>query len=236
MGSKAKADILSIGAHAGDAEIASGIALANAVNSGKRVAMCHLTLGEKGHPNMSPADYADLKREEAVEAAEVLGAELYILGYLDGELPVNDQVKHAIADVIRDCRPEVIITHHSKSVHKDHANCHLNVIDAIFYAALKAFETDKEPHFARTIYFAENWEDKEDFAPEVILEVTEGDLDLWKKTASCYSLFRGEVVAFPYVEYYEKLARVRGIENHLPYAVAFSIPPCAHRRRITSLC
>ena len=64
-----KADVLSIGAHAGDAEIASGIALAHEVNAGRKVAMCHLTLGEKGHPKMSPADYADLKREEASAAA-----------------------------------------------------------------------------------------------------------------------------------------------------------------------
>ncbi len=230
-----KVDILSIGAHAGDAEIASGIALANAVNSGKKVAMCHATLGEKGHPSMTPQDYADLKREEAVAAAEVIGAELYILGYLDGELPVNDEAKHAVADVIRDCRPDTIITHHSTSIHKDHVNCHLNVPDAIFYAALKGFATDKEPHFARNLYFAENWEDKEDFTPEVILEVTEGDLDLWREMALCYSLFRGEVVTFPYVEYYEKLARIRGIENHLTYAVAFSLPSQARKRRITSL-
>ncbi|MGB9620037.1 MAG: PIG-L deacetylase family protein [Armatimonadota bacterium] len=231
----AKVDILSVGAHAGDAEIASGIALANAVNSGKKVAMCHLTLGEKGHPNMTPRDYAELKREEAVDAAEVLDAELYILGYLDGELPVNEEVKHAIADVIRDCRPEVIITHYAASIHKDHVACHENVPDAIFYAALKAFETDKQPHFVRTLYFAENWEDKEDFVPEVILEVNEGDLELWRKAVQCYSLFRGEVVTFPYVEYYEKLARLRGIENHMPYAVAFSLPSGARRRRITSL-
>ena len=50
----AKVDILSIGAHAGDAEIASGIALAHEVNAGKKVAMCHLTLGEKGNPKMDP--------------------------------------------------------------------------------------------------------------------------------------------------------------------------------------
>ena len=126
-----KVDVLSIGAHAGDAEIASGIALAHEVNVGKKVAMCHLTLGEKGHPNMTPEKYGTRKREEAVCAAEVIGAELYVLAYLDGELPVNDEAKHAIADIIRDCKPDTIITHHAKSIHKDHVNCHLNVLDAI---------------------------------------------------------------------------------------------------------
>jgi LmbE family N-acetylglucosaminyl deacetylase len=230
-----KTDILSIGAHAGDAEIASGIALANAVNSGKTVAMCHLTLGEKGHPNMSPELYARVKEYEAQAAASVLGAQLYTLGYSDGELPESEEVKRAIADVIRDCKPDVIITHHAKSIHKDHVACHRNVLDAVFYAAVKGFSTDREPHFARHLYFAENWEDREGFEPEVILEVTEQDIELWKKVAECYSLFRGEVVSFPYVEYYEKLARLRGIENYMPYAVAFGVLPSARRRRITSL-
>ena len=117
-----KVDILSIGAHAGDAEIASGIALAHEVNAGKKVAMCHLTLGEKGNPRMDPTEYAAQRREEVKTAADVLGAEAYILPYFDGTLPVNDEVKLAIADVIRDCRPDAIITHQKMSIHKDHMN------------------------------------------------------------------------------------------------------------------
>lgn len=231
----AKVDILSIGAHAGDAEIASGIALAHEVNAGKKVAMCHLTLGEKGHPKMKPAEYAALKREEAQAAAEVIGAETYFLPYEDGLLPVTDEAKFAIADVIRDCKPDVIITHHGQSIHKDHVNCHLNVPDAVFYAGVAGFESDKPAHFCRKLYFAENWEDREGFVPEIILEVAQQDIELWKAMVSRYALFRGEVISFAYVEYYEKLARLRGIENHVQYAVAFGQPESASRRRVSSL-
>jgi LmbE family N-acetylglucosaminyl deacetylase len=230
-----KVDILSIGAHAGDAEIASGIALAHEVNAGKKVAMLHLTLGERGHPSMAPGDYAALKREEAEAAAKLIGAQVYFLPYEDGLLPADDEVKSAIADVIRDCKPDVIITHHSKSMHKDHANCHLSVPDAVFYAALAGFRSGKDPHFCRTLYFAENWEDREEFVGELILEVTEADIALWREMAAKYSLFRGEVISFPYVEYYEKLARLRGIENFTQYAVAFGLPSGARRRKVTSL-
>jgi LmbE family N-acetylglucosaminyl deacetylase len=230
-----KVDILSIGAHAGDAEIASGIALAHEIRAGKRVAMCHLTLGEKGHPGMQPGDYSALKREEAETAARVLGAELRILPYEDGLLPVSDEVKLAIADVIRDCQPDLIITHHSHSIHKDHVACHLNVADAIFYAGVAGFESDKPAHFCRRLYFAENWEDREGFEPEIVLEVTEEDIALWREMVSSYALFRGEVIAFPYVEYYEKLARLRGIENYTQHAVAFGQPESARRQRITNL-
>lgn len=231
----AKVDILSIGAHAGDVEIASGIALANAVNAGKNVATCCLTLGEKGNPKMDPRVYAEQRREEVEASADVLGAEFYILPWMDGELPVSDEVKFAIADVIRDCRPDVIITHHPKSIHKDHINTSLNVPDAMFYAGLKTFKTDKEPHYCPKLYFAENWEDKEDYVPDIYLEVTEGDIALWRDLASKHALFRGEVVAFPYVEYYEKLVRLRGIEKYMPYAVTLELPSWAKTRRVTSL-
>ncbi len=230
-----KVDVLCIGAHAGDAEIASGIALAHEVNAGRRVAMCHLTLGEKGHPKLSAADYAEQKRTEAHAAAEVIGAQVHILPYEDGLLPVNDEVKFALADVIRDCRPDLIITHHCRSIHKDHVNCHLNVPDAVFYAAVKGFTSDKAPHHCARVLFAENWEDREGFVPEVILEVNQEDLDLWREMVSKYALFRGEVVSFPYVEYYEKLARLRGIENYAQYAVAFGRPEWQRQRRVSSL-
>ena len=231
----AKVDILSIGAHAGDAEIASGIALAHEVNSGKKVAMCHLTLGEKGNPKMDPQIYADQRRKEVQAAADVIGAMCYILPWQDAELPISDEVKLAIADVIRDCRPSVIITHHFKSIHKDHVNCNLNVPDAMFFAGLRTIKTDKAPHYCPKLYFAENWEDKEDYVPDIYLEVNDADIVLWREMTSKHALFRGEVVAFPYVEYYKKLARVRGIEKYMPYAVTFGLPSSAKTQRVTSL-
>ncbi len=231
----AKVDILSIGAHAGDAEIASGIALAHEVNCGKKVAMCHLTLGEKGNPKMDSQEYADQRRKEVRAAADVIGAQCYVLPWRDAELPVSDEVKLAIADVIRDCRPGVIITHHFKSIHKDHINCNLNIPDAIFYAGLGTIKTDKAPHHCPKLYFAENWEDKEDYVPDIYLEVNETDIALWREMTSKHALFRGEVVAFPYVEYYEKLARVRGIEKYMPYAVTLELPSGAKSRRVTNL-
>ena len=230
-----KVDILSIGAHAGDAEIASGLALAHEVNAGKKVAMCHLTLGEKGNPKMKPADYAAQRREEVRASAKVFGAELYVLPWRDAELPVSDEVKLAIADVIRDCKPSVIITHHTKSIHKDHINCNLNVPDAMFFAGLATIESDKAPHYCPTLYFAENWEDKEDYVPDVYLEVADADIALWREMALKHALFRGEVVSFPYVEYYEKLARIRGIEKYMPYAVTLELPSWAKTRRVKSL-
>ena len=229
-----KVDILAIGGHAGDAEISSGLALCHHVNQGKKVAMLHCTPGEKGHPQMTPERYAELKRTEAEYAAKIIGAQVYFLPYGDGELPVNDDVKFAIADVIRACKPSVILTHWMKSIHKDHTNTALNVPDAMFYAAIAGFPRKDPAHACWTMYYAENWEDREGFVPELYLEVTQDDMKLWEEMVTKYALFRGEVVKWPYVDYYKSLARVRGCEKACEYATAFMLPPSAHIRKVQS--
>ncbi len=230
-----KVDILAIGGHAGDAEITSGLAMCAHVRQGKRVAMLHCTLGERGHPTLNAKEYAEQKRREAKEAAAEIGAEVFFLPYVDGELPVDDVVKYAICDVIRECRPDVILTHWHGSMHKDHTNTVQNIPDAVFYAALKTIERKLPSHWARKVLYAENWEDPYGFVPEIYVPVTAEDLALWERMAKRYALFRGEWKTFQYVEYYRSLARVRGLEVSAEYAVAFGVPEDSRRRRVKSL-
>lgn len=228
-------DILAIGAHIGDCEIACGMALAAHVRQGQRVAMLHLTTGEKGHPTKPPAEYAAQKRQEAAASAAVYGAELFILDYGDGELRADDELKFRICDVIRHCRPKAILTHWHGSMHRDHTTAALSTPDAVFFAAIAGFQRDQPAHRTGPIYYAENWEDQDGFKPEVYLEVTAADIAMWEEAARRHELFRGEFPTFAYMDYYRALARVRGYENRTEYAVAFGVPPSAHRRRAVRL-
>ncbi|MBM3495640.1 MAG: PIG-L family deacetylase, partial [Armatimonadetes bacterium] len=180
-------------------------------------------------------EYAAQKREEARQSAAIYGAECFVFDYRDGELPVGDEVKFRICDAIRECRPRAVIGHWQGSMHKDHTNAALNLPDAIFYAAIKGFERALPPHGVGPAYYAENWEDREGFVPEVYLSVTADDMALWERAARAHALFRGGVSRFPYIEYYKSLARVRGCEVGLDLAVAFGVPPSAHRRKVTAL-
>jgi N-acetylglucosamine malate deacetylase 1 len=227
-------DVLTIGAHMGD-EVAWGLALAAHKRQGLSVGMLHLTPGEKGHKTMSPEDYAAQKRQESIACAEALGAQHWALDYRDGELPVNDEVKFAIADVIREAKPKLLITHWRGSMHKDHTAAAENLPDAIFYAALPAFKRELPHHWAGRVYFGENWEDLRGFEPEVFLEVLPEDMEAWERAMRCYALFRGEVATFPYLDYYKALARTRGCDVGYQYAVSFAIPPEQRRKKLTSL-
>lgn len=227
--------VLAIGAHAGDMEISAGPVLARASRMGRRVHLLHLTPGEKGHPRRSAGEYGLQKRREAVEAAAILGGEPHLLDYRDGELPDDEQARLAVAVWIRRLRPDAVITHPRGSMHRDHARTHRIVEDALFYAAVAAFDLEGlEPARVRRVYFAENWEDREGFEPFHFVPVEE-DIGTWEKAACAYELFRGGVSRFPYLEYYRALYRVRGAESWCGWACAFGVAPGA-RRTVGEIC
>ena len=211
--------IMVIGAHAADAEIMGGATVLKHVDAGWRAVMVHMTPGEKGHPVLSPEDYKKIKDVEAENAAKLLGATSVMMPWPDGELPVNEEVQMAVADVIREHRPTVILTHWNGSFHRDHNNTYTNVLASLFFAGLKTFVREFPPHRPEKIYFAENWEDVENFRPEIYLDTT-SVFDRYIDAIHAYSLFRKEVVPFGYEQWYRGASQMRGAEAGFEQAVA----------------
>lgn len=214
--------LMVVGAHAGDAEVTCGGLIAKLARAGHEVVIVHMTLGERGHPRLSEEEYGEQKRREAEEAARILGAKPVFLPYRDGELPVSREVKFRLCDLIREYKPEIVITHWRGSIHRDHANTYRNVVDALFYAALPAVKRERPAHRVRRLLFAENWEDPRGFRPNVYVDISD-TFDVWREAASAYAFARGET-GFPYIEYYTCLFRIRGIESGFKYAQALMAP------------
>lgn len=218
-----KQTVLAIGAHIGDAELTAGALLATcAVHGGKAVTLA-LTAGEKGA--RIGADINEYRRSKIAEAeafARDLGGETYVLDYPDGQLPDNEEVRFAVCDIIRKVKPDIIVTHHENSMHKDHAVCHKIVVDAWFYAAIAGFQRENPRHLARHLYFAENWEDAQGFEPYIYLDVTDG-YPLWEKAID-HHWFALHSTSFLYKEYYSHLKRLRGIQSSKGYCECFMIP------------
>jgi len=211
--------IMVVGGHAADAEVMGGASVLKHVDAGWRAVNLHLTGGEKGHKSLSPDEYLEIKKEEAAEAARRLGAESIFLPCKDGELPVDAEVQMAIADVIREYKPTIILTHWKGSIHRDHTNCYENVLASLFFAGLRTFERKYPSHWVGHIYFAENWEDEEGFLPEVYLDTTDV-FDRYIHAIHAYSLFRGEAANFPYEQWYRGASMMRGAEVGYEQAVA----------------
>lgn len=219
-----KQTVLVIGAHVGDAELMAGGLLATCAALGGKAVTLALTAGEKGAP--AGADIAAYRKSKIAEAeafAADLGGQAIVLDYEDGLVPDDDAIRMAVCDVIREVKPDILVTHHGKSMHKDHEACHRIVIDARFYAAIEGFRREKPRHFARCLYFAENWEDATDFSPYVYLDVTQG-YPLWEKAID-HHWFAVHSASFPYKEYYSHLKRLRGIQGRKGYCECFMVEP-----------
>lgn len=230
--------IMVIGAHAADAELMGGGSVLAHTRMGWNAVLVHMTLGEKGSRTLSAEEYSAVKREEAARAAEILGAELEVLPYLDGELPINEEAQWLIADLIRKHRPDVLLTHWKGSIHTDHTNTYENVLASLFFAGLKTFVREYPAHYPRAIYFAENWEDQEDYVPEVYLETAEEDWPTYVEAASQYhALIASPDAPFRYLQWYDGASRMRGAERGMDRAVALMPyrPFYSRRRKVDSL-
>jgi N-acetylglucosamine malate deacetylase 1 len=227
--------VLAVGAHAGDMEISCGAVLARQAQLGDRVVLLHLTLGEGGNPKLSPEEYGRQKLAEARVAAAALGAELIVGPYKDGELPNDESARCYVADIIRQVRPSLLITHWRHSIHKDHVSANAITVDAELLASLAGVVTSHPPFSGiKGIYFAENWEDKEEFSPYIYVDVSSG-MKQWEESVKKYEFIRGGISSFPYFEYYQALARVRGAEGGLTHAVSFDIDLIGKKSVLQSL-
>ena len=227
--------ILAIGAHAGDMELTAGALLIKQHKLGDRVVILHMTLGEGGNPRLSPAVYGAQKRREALSADSVIGAEAIFAPYRDGEIPNDEAARRYVADVIRQVKPTWIITHWKNSIHKDHANTSAIVQDAVLLASLEGVVTAHPAHRGvRSVWYAENWEDSQGFSPYIFYGVKE-ELAQWRTAVTKYEFVGGKISSFPYLEYYEALATVRGSVAGKGKAIAFEIDEFGKKRVLDSL-
>lgn len=105
--------ILVVMAHPDDAEFYCGGTIARWAQEGHRVIYCILTSGNRGTKSLD-ADLEDLKRTRQAEqrqAADLLGVESVIFcDYEDGFLQANAETRKMVVRVIRQMKPEVMVS------------------------------------------------------------------------------------------------------------------------------
>lgn len=226
-------DIMVIAAHPGDAFFAMGAPVAIETHLGGQGLFLSLSLGERGSAKIGPAQYGNLQREVSERAARILGARALFLHYPDGEIPFNDETSFAVCDLIREHKPGVIVTHWRGSWHKDHKACYSIVNDAIFYAGLPSIARPHPAHTVSKLFFADNWEDPEDFRADTYLDVTPV-FDRWMDACAAFPMWRGEN-GFRYNDYYRSRAIEIGCLGDSRYAVALMSPAEQLTRHVQSL-
>ena len=143
-------DVLVFGAHPDDVELGCGGTVAKMVADGAKVAIVDLTRGELGTRGS-----AELRDQEAAEAARILGVETRLnLGLKDGFFMCDEASLIEVVNVLRRFRPKVVIANALRDRHPDHGRGAELVSQACFLAGLKKVSTPENstPHRTNTVF------------------------------------------------------------------------------------
>lgn len=105
--------VLVVTAHPDDVDFGAAGTVAALTDAGVEVVYCLVTDGQAGgfDHSIPREQMASIRRAEQTKAAHQVGVtDLRFLGYMDGEVEVTMQLRHDISAVIRDVRPQVVIT------------------------------------------------------------------------------------------------------------------------------
>jgi LmbE family N-acetylglucosaminyl deacetylase len=179
-----KQKILVILAHPDDPEFFCGATLAKWACAGHEIVYCLLTCGDKGAPNreIDPDELCSTRVSEQRAAAAILGVKnVRFLGYSDGYVIPDLELRKEVTRVIRQERPDILMTcdpllfypGETRLNHPDHRAAGQVVVDAVFPAAgnhlyfPELLAEGLEPHTPSEVWLSiPN-------TPTVVLDVTE---------------------------------------------------------------
>lgn len=145
--------VLAIVAHPDDADIFCGGTLAKHADRGDDARIVHMTSGEYGGIDRTEESVAEERREEARQSASELGCECEFLDFEDGRIEQSLENRLTIVDVIREHRPDVVITHYDDDMHPDHRATSRLVSNAYYMASLPMVDTEHDAHDPDNVYY-----------------------------------------------------------------------------------
>jgi LmbE family N-acetylglucosaminyl deacetylase len=208
-------------AHPDDPEFYCGGTVARWISEGREVAYCLLTRGDKGNDDVGtdPETLAQNRMAEQRAAAEVLGVkEVIFLDHPDGYLTPDLTLRRDVVRVIRQLRPEIIVTCDPTNFfpsdryinHSDHRAAGQATLDAVFPAAGSGLyfpellqEEGLKPHKVEQVYVAGAQH------PNTVVNVTKF---LEHKIAA----LKKHVSQIPNIETLEKILRERMLDADSP--------------------
>ncbi len=165
-----KLDILAIGAHPDDVEVAAGGTLLHHIALGKKVGLLDLTKSERSTRGTVPQ-----RTREAHAAAQLLGVVVREqLDLPDGFFTADEANLLKIITQIRKYQPDIILANAPDDRHPDHQRAAAMVVQAVFLANLIKVETQEagqiQPAWrTRAIY---HYVQDRTCRPDIVIDIT----------------------------------------------------------------
>ena len=140
-------NVLAIGCHPDDLEIQCGGTLAKYVKLGHKVFMCHIANGNMGHKLILPDELSKIRDSEAKKAAAIIGAEAFSLDVDDLHVDSsNIEVRNKLNDIVRQTKPDIIITHYPQDYMRDHMETSRLAFDVSFTCTIPHIKSNYPEH------------------------------------------------------------------------------------------
>ncbi|MGC1685499.1 MAG: PIG-L deacetylase family protein [Candidatus Acidiferrales bacterium] len=216
--------VLAVGAHPDDLDILCAGTLAKYVARGDQVVMAISTNGEAGSNGTTMEETSRIREKESRASAALIGAELIWLDYHDEFLYENEKVRLRYIDLVRQARPDVIITHDPQTdYHPDHLTTGQLLWNTRVMAAASIIKTE-HPAWPKIpdLYFMDTIGGI-NFQPQDYVDITE-TMDLKRKMLSHHVSqieFMRKRYNMTLVEFMEICSAFRGLQASVRYAECF---------------
>lgn len=165
--------ILAIGAHQDDCEIKVGGTAALWTAAGHTVCLVSATNGATGHHEIGGIELVRRRTAEARAAAMLIGAQSLVLGMPNGELEPSLAYRRIMIGLIRDFKPDLILTHRPNDYHPDHRYTSQLVQDSAYVVTVPN-NLPTSPalrHNPVIAYFADEFQKPQSFQPDIVVGI-----------------------------------------------------------------
>jgi LmbE family N-acetylglucosaminyl deacetylase len=133
--------ILSFHAHPDDSEFLAGGTLAHLAELGHSVTIVTMTPGDCGSNRRSSEGIAAIRRREAAASAAMIGAEYRCAEFRDLAVFNDDLSRRRVTEILRESRPDIVLTASPVDYMCDHENASALVRDVCFGAPVPNYRT-----------------------------------------------------------------------------------------------
>jgi LmbE family N-acetylglucosaminyl deacetylase len=166
---------------------------------GDEIFIVALSPGEVGaafkNPDKSLGELAAIKTRELEATAKVQGVkEVRVLRFPDTKITNTPELRLTIIDLIREFKPDLVITHWPQGGHPDIRETAQAVIDACFFAYLPAIETTHPAHQVKKLYAFGETASSDNFAPDIFIDISDV-IDTKIEAARCNTAMVEEISA-----------------------------------------
>ncbi len=185
--------VLAVYAHPDDPDVSAGGTLARWAAAGADIHVCICADGDKGSldPATDPVHLVARRRREVEASGTILGVtEHHWLGFLDGELEDNRELRGRLVALVRAVRPDAVVAPDPTAVyfgshyvnHRDHRVVGWAVLDAVSPAAANPhyFPEAGPAHHVALVYLSGTLE------PDVLVDISD-TIDVKAAAIACHS-------------------------------------------------